>query len=323
MKINKIFRDLSRPSYFCVDWMLHDRCTYDCSYCPPSNKSGTDSWLTLDTLDEFCDGLDRHVQTVNPDMQIHIIFSGGEPTVWRDFSELVDRMAARRWAMSLNSNGSRSLRWWQENAHKFVKIYLSYHTEQVNDEDFLEKVKVCEEHTVVGVNVMMNPDPERFEQAIRFTERLRTETEKCHYAHHQIQYNFGNTEIKVPQYTEEQKLTILNLKHRWTPKYNLSKYDSNHMMEYEDGTKSHFNGLQLIKTNQANFQGWECAAGLEGIWISARGEIMRGTCHVSGLLGNILEPDKIQWPTETVTCPYAWCGCLPDMLNTKTRPQNV
>jgi hypothetical protein len=74
-KINKpikIYKDSkSGPSYFVVDWMLHDRCTYDCSYCPPHNKSGSDSWLNLSTITEFFKQLEGHVQRVNPAIRIH------------------------------------------------------------------------------------------------------------------------------------------------------------------------------------------------------------------------------------------------------------
>ena len=36
-----------------LNWMLHDRCTFDCSYCPPSNKAGIDSWLKEDKVYEL------------------------------------------------------------------------------------------------------------------------------------------------------------------------------------------------------------------------------------------------------------------------------
>ena len=321
MKPIKIYKDESLgPSYFVVDWMLHNRCTYDCSYCPPGNKSGTDSWLKLDVVTEFCEQLEKHVAQVAPTSKIHCWFTGGEPTVWKDFSKLVDILSARGWYLSVNSNGSRSARWWEEHASKFNTITLSYHTEGVEDDDeFLEKVAICEQHTKVGVNVMLNPNLVWFRKAVNFGERLEQAVPNAGVVYRKIQHNFGLQEIKVSEYDQAQLEKMLTLTNR-SPSNRHNKTHDNWVVKFNDGRITRCNGENLTRDNLANFWGWKCNIGLDSVFVDARGDLSRGTCRVDGKFGNILKPEEIQWPVGSVKCPYTWCGCITDILNEKEAP---
>lgn len=319
MALKRIFKDESLgESHFVVDWMLHDRCTYDCSYCPPANKSGTDSWLNLETVTEFCEDLEKHVARVAPTSKIHCWFTGGEPTVWKDFAALIDILSARGWKLSVNSNGSRSARWWEENAHKFDSITLSYHTEGVDDDEFLEKIKICESKTTTSINIMLNPNLVWFRKAVRFGETLVSKSKNSRVHYFKIQHTFGLQRINVVQYNDEQLAIIPTLKKR-IPK-NLIELSDNYQVEHTDGTIEKCNGLDIINNGLANFEGWSCNAGLDGVFIDAKGDVVRATCRALGTFGNILDPKNIKWPDAPVTCPYKWCGCITDILNSKESP---
>lgn len=320
-KITKIYRDTREPSYFMVDWMLHDRCTYDCSYCPPANKSGTDTRLNLETLDLFCNNLEEYVRSIDPDFKIKVLFTGGEPTVWKDFGELVSRLSARGWLLLVNSNGSRSERWWEEHSSKFASIILSYHTEFVDDEEFLRKLRICEKTTHTAVNIMLNPEPKYFKKALATSERIKKETSHVSVNYYKIQHNFGLQDIDVPQYTEDQLKKIETLVD-YHPKllnfYTIILY--NYYVKLDNGSTDKLNALELLKTKQVNFKDWDCYAGMESIFIDASGDILRGACRAEGNFGSIYSPNDINWPTVPVKCPYEWCGCVTDLLNSKTSP---
>ena len=82
----------------------------------------------------------------------------------------------------------------------------------------------------------------------------------------------------------------------------------------DDGTT--FNNsyaVTAINNGQTNFLGYECELGLRSLFISSQGEIKRGNCGVGGIIGNINQPDLIQWPSEPVICPYTVCGCTSDV----------
>ena len=318
MEIKRIFLDNTKPKYFLVDWMLHDRCTYDCSYCPPGNKRGEDEWLKVEELKKFCSHVEEHARRFDPDFKIHVFFSGGEPTIWKNFTDLVEFLNERGWVVGVNSNGSRSLRWWEKNASKFNRIQFSYHTEHVVDDEFIEKVKMCEDKANTGVNIMMNPDIRYFGKAVKFTDRLRSETTRAHFAHHKIQHNFGGVDIPIPFYTKQQEEIISQLSGRWNIKYNHEE-TSIYNYETNSGSINRFVPIQWIKRGEVNFQNWSCNVGLESIFVDSKGIVSRGTCRVEGDLGTILDPDNIKWPTESLICPKNWCGCISDLLSSKQK----
>jgi organic radical activating enzyme len=319
--IVEIYRGPSTTKYFTIDWMLHDRCTYDCSYCPPSNKSGTDSWLDLDKLDEFCDSVEAHVAQVDPGSTIRALFTGGEPTVWKGFTTLIDRLHSRGWSINVVSNGSRSARWWEENAAKFTEIHLSYHTEGVDDDEFMEKVLICERHTATSVNVMLNSRPELFIRAVDFGARLKQETKYVCITQCRIQHTFGLQEIGVPFYTAEQKKIIDELTDHYPIEYidNYKIFVNDYKMKTVDGREMHLHPIELINYKKANFENWMCSVGLESIFIDARGDIIRGTCRVGDVMGNIIDPANIKWVKEPIRCPLTWCSCVTDIRNTKNQ----
>lgn len=322
MEIKRIFQDKREPGYFVVDWMIHDKCTYDCSYCPPSNKSGTDDWLDLDILDEFCDRLEQHIKQLDPTYRIHALFTGGEPTVWKDFGTLIERLKARGWYISVNSNGSRTKRWWEEYARHFDAITLSYHTESVNDDDFIEKVLICEQYTRTSVNIMLNTNAVYFDKAIRFSDRIKQETTNAIIVHHSIQPNFGGIMLNIPFYTKAQKEIIPTLENKYPNIFEIYKDTmiDNYYVETTDNQIIKLNGLDLITNKQANFENWDCKVGLESIFIDAKGYILRGTCRAGEKMGNILNPSKIVWAYNSIKCPYNWCGCITDIMNSKEKP---
>jgi len=307
---------------FDVNWMLHNRCTYDCSYCPSANKSGTDSWLRLDNVKAFCNDLDNYRKQSDPGSEVEVIFNGGEPTVWKDFVPLVDYCNTLGWHVVVNTNASRSLRWWEENVEKFSWLILSYHTETVNDDEFIEKVKLCEKYVKTSVNIMLNPNKDYFNKAVEFSKRLQSETNDVNIQHHRIQYNFGLQDIDVPRYTTYQNFKIRNLKDRYpdTTKRNYKTVWQDYVGKWDNGHQEVIRGNDLIQKRQINFNGWTCFQGREGLFIDALGDVNIGACRVGGTLGNILKPQEIKWPTGPVTCPISSCTCVTDILKTKHRP---
>lgn len=322
MNNNKIYRIFKQentnvPPLFVVDWMLHDRCTYDCSYCPPSNKQGEDDWLDITKIDEFCDALQIYVDRVMPGAVIRVLFTGGEPTVWRNFGELTKKLHARNWNLFLNSNGSRSINWWKEHAHFFNTIALSYHSEFVRDEEFIEKVLICAEKSDTVINLMMNPRPEFFNKSLNFSKKIMTIPGSFGVWHQKIQHNFGLSNINVVQYSLDQLDILKNLKDRHY--FAEHSVDNAYDIEYDTGEIVKLNGSNLIKNGEANFFNYKCYAGLESIFIDAKGDIFRATCRVGNNLGNITDTKNISWPSDGVLCNLTWCGCITDILNAKIK----
>lgn len=324
MDIKKIYRNEQRsPSRFLIDWMLHDRCTYDCSYCPPPNKRGSDNWLSVPIVLNFSNHIEQYIRSIDSKIDIHCLFTGGEPTVWKGFLDVLNLLSEKGWKVKVNTNGSRSIAWWEENAKKFDRIFMSYHSEHVNDDEFIEKARICSQYTPTHVNIMMNTNSKYFERCLNFGQRLDQESDRVAITYQKIQHNFGAQVIQVPVYSKEQKEILNNLTNKFVDMHHYYGVfpDDNYFYKDSSGESHKLNGSQVIKTNSANFQGWKCNVGLESIFIDSLGYVKKGTCRVDGILGNITQPEKILWPTGPVICPYDWCGCISDILNSKEKIQ--
>jgi organic radical activating enzyme len=334
-KVVNIFQDPNNGVH--LNWMLHDRCTFDCSYCPPSNKAGIDSWLKEDKVYEFVNELNNRCITQNKYVTCN--FSGGEPTIWKGFGQLIRHLKSLGWLLQLSSNMSRSYRWWEENGHCFDRINASYHSEFVDDDDFYKKINMLDKKTNTTVMIMMNTNPKYFWKAIAFGERIEkiVEDSGLWLKYYPIQLNFGFTKINVSPYSEELK-TEVNKKLKYHPKVKrLAKSMTSWYAKYDDGIIKKCSGHDMIAENNVDFSNWLCYAGIDGLFIDARGDLFVGTCrnpyhknvihfpHHDGpdntrsCLGNILDVKNIVWPNKPVICEKTHCGCASDILQSKVR----
>lgn len=347
-KIIRIEKENPSKKQFLVNWMLHDRCVYDCSYCPPSNKRGRDDWLKISFSKEFVDKLESHLneQGLNENVVVH--FTGGEPTVWPKFIELVDHINAKGWAVDMTTNGSRSLAWWRENARKFNHISMSYHSEDVNDDEFVEKAKFIATEISYHrffMSIMMNPA--RWDKCANMVERLLAGEVFVPFDIRPLQSNFGLVNINITPYTGDQieyirntneqmrnrvnkeKKTFRFISSKWRitkliKKYFFKKADNTITKKREpyvkvdaDGNRTPLQPNELIFNGQTNFFNWKCNIGIEQIFINSLGKIHGGTCLQGQLIGNIQQPNELIWPTKATVCKSSFCGCYTDIKITK------
>lgn len=323
-KIIRIEPANTKQKQFSINWMLHDRCTYDCSYCPPDNKKGNDDWLKITFSKQFVDKLDDWLKQQGID-NVAIHFTGGEPTVWPRFIELVDYINEKGWQIRMTTNGSRSLSWWEDNCKKFHSISMSYHSEGADIDEFIEKCKLISKHVLFHVGIMMNPT--KWKEATEVVRRLKPTN--IRYTVRPLQRNFGLVGIDIPEYSEEQLSYIKNYrvplikKLIWyAARFSLTIFKQKQPIpEYvfvdEQLKRHHLYPNELVLNNQVNFYNWKCNAGLDQIFINSLGQIYGGTCLQGPLMGNIQEPDNIKWAEEPITCKSLHCGCYADIKITK------
>src|SRR3954447_18211050 len=77
-----------------VDWTLGNTCNYACSYCPPRLHDGLTPWPPLELLTQFVDRLAAHYAPLGQTLLFQ--FTGGEPTVYPQFLELLRHLRKRR-----------------------------------------------------------------------------------------------------------------------------------------------------------------------------------------------------------------------------------
>lgn len=76
----------------------------------------------------------------------------------------------------------------------------------------------------------------------------------------------------------------------------------------------------LLASEENDFRGWECWAGLQNITIDNEGNVWRAICRQGEKLGSIHEGFDLA--AETVTCAKARCNCAADIQLSKALPEH-
>src|SRR3954447_23267808 len=119
-----------------VDWTLGNSCNYACSYCPPRLHDGSVAWPDPARVIVFCDRLIAHYGGLGRELLFQ--FSGGEPTVYPQFLELIRHLHQRACKIGVISNASRTLRWWHQALPHLDQAVLTHHIEFVELDHFIE-----------------------------------------------------------------------------------------------------------------------------------------------------------------------------------------
>lgn len=100
---------------------LSDYCNFQCWYCSKDFNGKTVSWPKLDVLlPNFLHLLDYYKAAGKETFIIHI---GGEPSTWPGLIKFVTEIKKHHnCIISLTTNGSRTLRWWNQNVKHFDSL---------------------------------------------------------------------------------------------------------------------------------------------------------------------------------------------------------
>ena len=315
LKPIEIKRDTSANQYFQINWMIHDKCTYACSYCPPQNHDGDDSWLKIDQVIKTCNAIKQKVQQRNPTLKMQILFNGGEPTVWKDFAPLVTYLDQEQWSLHMVTNLSRSLSWWKDLNFSWDYLSASYHSEYTNIDEFIEKCQYLQHRSkILSIRVMLPPDEKLFQQTVNIVDKLRHKVPLAVIQCIPILYEFGGVSIPLTPYTTEQTTKINELLN-----YRSQSKNSNlKLVTWENNSTTMLDSNKFINTGKNNFNGWSCDAGIDGIFINSQGTIFRGTCREGGELGNMLD-NNFELPAKSIVCGKNSCTCVTDVLYSKRK----
>ncbi len=140
-------------------------------------------------------------------------FGGGEVTLMRWFSDLIWLIKRRGGLVSIISNGSKSLDWWNKNVSALHGAFLSFHVEEVKDKQhFIDVAKIIESspNSRLQVNIMMKP--EQFNECHEFAVKLK-ENVKGHIALQPLYQGFGAGGLtKRYDYNEHQDRIMINFR---------------------------------------------------------------------------------------------------------------
>lgn len=301
-----------------ISWSLHNVCNYNCSFCGSDNKIGDKRWKSLDTYKMYADKL---LKATGPNPWF--LITGGEPTLYPNFIELMSYLKLKGAYICLVTNGSRTLRWWKDlqEANVLDSLYLSYHTEQSDNYEHVANV--------------LNLFHERPTKTVCFITHTNTTIELSIKASKYLYENTGSKiEIKhmnIVDYDLYASLTSEQLAH--TKKIHIGKkpnktpsdipadnqYENSVLLTYNDDSTELFSGSQeIIKQNKNHFKDWFCNVNNTAISVNvnlcSRGQV--DECKVSGVVAD-LDVDEIEFIDDYIKCPYESCYCSSNIFSTK------
>jgi sulfatase maturation enzyme AslB (radical SAM superfamily) len=257
-----------------IDINLGNICNYKCWYCWPESHMGTDYWPNLELLKKNITHLINYYK-VNAGKKIfNFHFVGGEPTHWPKLLDFIKFLKENfNCVISMTSNGSKKVEYWQKIVPYFDIVHLSCHHEFVNLESFRDICDLLYKNNVI-VSVSMMMDPLAWDTCMNGIEYLK-----------QSKYSWTIRYVEIIgdniQYTSEQ-VEIIN-RHRarkanifWFLKNN--KHYISKVKVKDDREKIYkFKDNEIVLKKLNHFTGWSCSVGVNWVHISNNGTIS-GTC---------------------------------------------
>jgi organic radical activating enzyme len=277
-----------------VNILINTTCNYRCSYCSEEFYNGRYE-LELKTIQRFLDRAVDHYGALG--RRLYILYSGGEPTLYRNFFELMRYGKALGCYNDCVSNGSRPITWWRKVAPMLDHVSLSFSPEFSDIEKFAKKAQILSQYFLVHINVLMVQ--RYFTGLIKTLDFFSNISERISVSPKPIRAN----RMKFDDYTEDEFAFIRNWELNGKGNPNLRAFPL--LLRFSDGSK-------VLSTTGGpgvhgftRFLGWGCEAGVSFISVMFDGNLL--SCQ-NGVryLGNIHE--DFWFPSESVVCPTD--GCL-------------
>jgi MoaA/NifB/PqqE/SkfB family radical SAM enzyme len=305
-KIIKVEQPATAPMH--ITWIINNICTNACSYCPSSLHNGKNHHYDWENARRFFQQLFERYP------KVHCSIAGGEPSVSPFLPELVKTFHANNSTVGLTSNAAKTVEYWKNIAPYLNYVCFSWHPEFVDDK-FLEKALAVAKYTPVTVRVMMHPlHWQKCVDAYIVLSKVPTiEVENV-----RVLNWGGDSDKNASVYSEEQLQWFVDNpridKVDYRPYKHKPKLEIGAKFHLDDGTiDSSIHTVDYINKGMTNFNGYKCEIGLKSLFISWDGRIRRGNCSAGGTIGNINDPENIQWPDEPIVCGLNICHCTTDV----------
>jgi organic radical activating enzyme len=306
-------KTLLDTNLFTVSWILARFCNYNCSYCWPYARSSTPDHQTLETYKTALTEIKRQARD-NGFTDFHFSFSGGEPTAYKYFGELIEHYCSdatpEYQSIHMTTNLSPGSKWWNKwlettSSLQRRSITASYHAEFANEQEFGDKcLQLMKGGTHVTINQVMVPEMfeelydrlERFaSRGINVTLKPQSDPSASYVVHGYTEDQITRMQTGFPQQWQGEQVAQIELK-------------DDQGVEYELDQAERFNAFGFNK-----FKGWTCNAGYQGCVIREN-EVKRSySCHDEplGTLDGGFELFKAPAKCITPTCVSSADSKLP------------
>jgi len=283
-----------------VEWMITQRCNYECTYCASYNNSGD---FMFKSLEEYITAF-KYLSNHFGNKTIKLSFLGGEPMLYKQWPELVNYISELNYLPKITTNLSIPVKSYinklNKNLGKF--IVASWHPEYATNE-FMNNVQLLNDNNFIR-SVSVSAPQEYWNEAIDILKTLKIKYgEKfVHLTRIKDENSQGiSVTDKLIDYTSEQEKYFTF--HRDYP-VEIKITDLNNKITIYDKIDAH----------SINFKGMNCAVGKDSIHIAPNGDVYPSACLLNyrkARMGNIYRQDIIK-PSNSIRCPFVACYCGPD-----------
>jgi organic radical activating enzyme len=309
-----------------IEWLVGNLCNRKCWYCFPGANTGDQSFpKDIELLKKNFSALFKQYELIGR-TKIDFLFTGGEPTLWKELPEIIKYLKDNHNIfIRILTNGSKKLKWWEENKDIFDQVEISVHNEEL---DINHIINVCdylyESKKMIVANVLI--DPKNFEKCVQIIEDLKHSSHPWPIIAKTVFFD------GIPDYTNKQKEYFTNTRHRLPGKvileevYSAKSKGTQYQITYNNGEifkLPHDRWIALEGLN--HFYGWKCNIGVESIQITLDGRLT-GNClqtlYEDGNFYSILDKDfaeKFNPRIESIICRQVICTCTTDIHLTKEK----
>lgn len=209
---------------------------------------------------------------------------GGEPTAYEGLD--VALRSVRKdpcKQLTLETNGSKSLTWWQQHIAHFANVVISVHKR--TDVDHILKVAELLQTSSVELKIKFPIQPVNWNEIVQIRDSFRHSGFVTEL--HLLYKNFTQGNNEYYDYSQEQ----------------MDYYYRDKGIELNQIS----NQIEQIRIHKLNeYTGHMCWAGVEQFVIDRQGYVFRGWCEQNGTMGNILE-GTVDWANNPVVCRRRLC----------------
>ena len=267
MKIVKFYeRGSLENNELIVQWNLGNTCNYACEYCPSYLHSGKIHWPELSLIKDTL----IKIQNNFPDKVIRLEFLGGEVTLYKEFIELMKFSKENGFTSTILSNGSRTLRYWEELAPWLDRVLLTFHNEEADRTHFQNVVSTL---LSSGVNPIIHVAmiKDKFWELVEYKKYLTVLFPELNidnilmldkmglFSYNGYYYDYSSDQI---EYLRQQD-------------YSSMAY----IAEYDNGEQREFGLIELREQGLNNFEGFTCGTTLSMIVIDFNGQVSTSLCN--------------------------------------------
>jgi MoaA/NifB/PqqE/SkfB family radical SAM enzyme len=291
----------NRPRFY-VYWSLGNTCTYHCSYCPSRFHDGSVKYQPLEMIQRAM------IKLSQLPTDTHIKFTGGEATFHPDFERIVTEAPANV-KVSVISNASRPLPFWERIVSKLFTVTLTYHAEFAELERFLNTARLIYIDNKKSGQINLTMIPEKWDECVTVYNSFIEN--KLPVSVKPLLENFGaGSERMLSTYTEEHIAWIQD-KTKKTSYKPIGIYN-------KDGIKqASTSPSELLALKQTNFNGWTCYNPTKFLDIDWNGNVFDSACAQRRKVGNVYTDFTIH--TEPVLCVTKFCWCHSDIETMKVK----